>query len=203
MRTAGGVVGSITYILGDNPPVSLTNVQSFTYNGEAGGDSLTVLYANGDPLIPGSVSFNGTGVGNTLNIDAAGLPIRTVEGAATTGDPQTVFYTNVQTTNLDNAVAVGAAAGPDTADRAVLDGLSANARFVEALYLDELGRVGDTTNALDAGGWVDARSTAAYSRRPPSPPASSIAWRRRTTWSEVGTSRSSAGKRRAARNRAG
>ena len=150
------MVGSITYILGDNPPVSLTNVQSFTYNGEAGGDSLTVLYANGDPLIPGSVSFNGTGVGNTLNIDAAGLPIRTVEGAATTGDPQTVFYTNVQTTNLDNAVAVGAAAGPDTADRAVLDGLSANARFVEALYLDELGRVGDTTNALDAGGWVNA-----------------------------------------------
>ena len=90
--------------------------------------------------------------------------MRTVPGAVTAGDPQTVTYTNVTTTNIDNAASVDAIAGPDTADRAALDGLSANARFVEALYLDELGRVGDTTNALDAGNWVNALNSGALTQ---------------------------------------
>ena len=195
------MVGSITYILGYNPPVSLRTSSSFTYNGEAGGDSLTVLYANGDPLIRGSIVFNGGTGSNTLNIDAAGLPMRTVTGRRTAGDPQTVLTATSRRRTLTTPPR-GRRRRPRHGRSRALAGLSANARFVEALYLDELGRVGDTTNALDAGAG-STRSTAAPSRRPPSPPASSRAWRRRTTWSEVGTSRSSAGKRRAARNRAG
>ena len=163
-RTAGGAVGSITYILGSNPPVSETNQPSFTYNGQAGGDSMTVLFANGEPLVSGDIVFNGGTGPNTLTIDAAGLPVRTVPGAVTAGDPQTVTYSNVTTTNIDNAASVDAIAGPDTADRGALAGLSANARFVEALYLDELGRVGDTTNALDAGSWVNALNSGALTQ---------------------------------------
>ena len=151
-RTAGGAVGSITYILGSNPPVSQTNAPSFTYNGQPGGDSMTVLFANGEPLTHGGVFFNGGTGTNTLTIDAAGLPVRTVPGAVTAGDPQTVAYANVTTTNIDNAASVDAIAGPDTADRAAaFTGLTAQERFVQALYLDELGRAG-STEELD--GWV-------------------------------------------------
>ena len=52
----------------------------------------------------------------------------------------TISYANVSTINLDNAGAVNAIAGPDTADRATaFVGLTAQERYVQALYLDELG----------------------------------------------------------------
>jgi uncharacterized membrane protein len=153
MRTAGLGVGSVTYILGANPPVPLTNVTSFTYDGQGAGDFMTVLFANGEPLVSGGgVFFNAGSGAETLTIDAAGLALRTVRGSIAAGDPQTVNYTNVQTTNLDNAVAVGAIAGPDTADRAAaFSGLTAQERFVQTLYLVELGRAGSISE-LD--GWA-------------------------------------------------
>src|SRR5262249_49366737 len=56
------------------------------------------------------------------------------------------------------------AEGRNRADRAARAGLAGNARFVEALYLDELGRAGDTTNIRDAGYWVAALDSGALSR---------------------------------------
>ncbi|MFL5341170.1 MAG: DUF4214 domain-containing protein [Gemmataceae bacterium] len=158
LRTAAGGVGSITYILNGGAPVSLTNVRSFTFNGLAGSDTMVVDFSNGEPLVPAGVSFDG-GVGaNTLTIDAAGLPVRTLPGGMTVGDPQTVSYANLQTTNVNNAATVNAIAGPDTADRGTaLPGLTPNERFVQVLYLDALGRAG-ATSELD--GWATLFGTA-------------------------------------------
>jgi hypothetical protein len=121
----------------------LSNAHSFTFNGTGGNDTMIVSLANGQPLVPGSVSFNGGPGSNILTLDAHGNPVRTVQGALTGGDPQTVGYSNVQTTNVNNAAAANAFGGPDTADRgAAFTGLSPTERFVQAVYLDELGRVG-------------------------------------------------------------
>src|SRR5207237_4258615 len=89
---------------------------------------------------------------NTLTVNAAGLVMRAVPGALTIADPVTVQYTNTQTTNVNAAAAVNAIAGPDTADRATaFAGLSADERFVQALYLDELGRAG---GKAELDGWA-------------------------------------------------
>jgi hypothetical protein len=140
---SSGGPGKVTYVLNNNPPVTLTGVTSFTFDGLGGNDSMTVTFAAGEPAIPGGVVFDGGPGVNTLTLDAAGRPVRTVPGALTAGDPLTVNYANVQTINVNNAAAVNAAAGPDTADRATaFVGLTAQERFVQALYLDELGRAG-------------------------------------------------------------
>src|SRR5262249_37718585 len=72
----------------------------------------------------------------------AGLPVRLMPGRLSAGG-QAVSFRNTAATHVNNAAAVNAFAGPDTADRATaLAGLSAPERFVQALYLDELGRAG-------------------------------------------------------------
>jgi hypothetical protein len=63
-----------------------------------------------------------------------------------------VLYTNITNLNLNNAAGVESITGPDTADRpTAFAGLSAQERFVQAIYLDELGRAGAKAE-LD--GWV-------------------------------------------------
>jgi hypothetical protein len=149
--TPGGPVGNVTYVLGNTPPVVLTHVHSFTYNGQGAGDSMTVKYANGEPLVTAGLFFNGGAAPDTLNIVAAGLPLRTVPGLITAGDvaPETTRYTGPQAIFL-NAAAVDAFAGPDIADRdAAFASLNPQERFVQALYLDELGRAGSKAE-LDA-----------------------------------------------------
>jgi hypothetical protein len=152
--TSGGPVGNVTYILGNNPPVTLMNVHSFTYNGQGAGDTMTVKYANGEPLVAAGLAFNGVGQQNTLTIDAAGGVLRTIPGLITAGDvsPETTTYTGTMTIFLNDAVAVDAFAGPDTADRdAAFNGLNDQEHFVQAVYLAELGRAG-TVAELD--GWA-------------------------------------------------
>jgi len=74
------------------------------------------------------------------------------------GDPLTISYTNVASIQLDNAGAVNASAGPDTADRATaFIGLTTQERFVQALYLDELGRAGAQ---LELDGWLPLLNSA-------------------------------------------
>jgi hypothetical protein len=159
-----GATGSITYILNGGPPVTLTNANSFTFVGGAGATTMTVSFANGEPLVPGAIRFDGGAGSNTLVVDAAGHAARTVPGEITVlGAPeQDIRYVNVQATQLANLAAVNASSGPNTADRdAVLAGLTDNARFVQALYLDELGRAGDLSNPNDAGYWVNLLTSGA------------------------------------------
>jgi hypothetical protein len=107
---------------------------------------MTVSLGNGRPLVPGPVRFDGgTGI-NALFVDAASTGL---DGALVThpgevsADGQAVSYVSVDTLGLNNALAVNSVSGPDTADRAAaFAGLSAQERFVQALYLDALGRAG-------------------------------------------------------------
>jgi hypothetical protein len=155
MRTPGGQPGDITYTLNGAAPVSLRGVTSFTFNGGAGNDTMTVSLANGGPIVSnGPVAFDGgTGV-NTLNLDAATLPVRIVPGSFNAAG-QAVNFSNTAVTHVNNAAAVDAFAGPDTADRTTaFAGLNAQERFVQALYLDDLGRAGTRTEVDD---WLNGQ----------------------------------------------
>jgi hypothetical protein len=151
MRTPSGPPGSITYVLNGAGPVVLNNINSFEFLGVGGNDSVTVSFANGAPLMTGSVLIDGgTGV-STLTIDAANLPVQTRPGNVLVGG-QTVGYTAVEHLFINNAIAVNASVGLDTQDRATaFAGLSPAERAVQALYLDALGRPGSKAE-LDV--WV-------------------------------------------------
>jgi hypothetical protein len=134
--------------------VNLTNATSFTFAGLGGNDTMSVSFANGVPLVPGLIFFDGGSGSNTLTIDAAGLSVKAVPGGFTVGDPQTVSYTNAQSTQVNNAAAFNTVPAPNTADRATaFTGLTANERFVQALYLDSLGRAG---SKAELDGWAAA-----------------------------------------------
>jgi hypothetical protein len=166
-QTSGGGIGSITYVLNGGPAVTLTNANSFTFVGGSGPTTMTVSFANGEPLVPGAIHFDGGAGSNTLVVDAAGRAARTVPGEITVlGSPQQdISYINVHATQLANMAAVNASYGPNSADRdAALAGLTGNARFVQALYLADLGRAGDTTDSHDAAYWVAALNSGALSR---------------------------------------
>ena len=133
-----------TYSLDNGIPVAFSGATSFTFNGVSGSSStLTIHNDSGGVLdLPGGFLYNGaSGGADVFNVDAGGSIVRTAPGAAVLGaDPLTISYANVSTINLDNAGAVNAIAGPDTADRATaFVGLTAQERYVQALYLDELG----------------------------------------------------------------
>jgi probable HAF family extracellular repeat protein len=160
-RTPGGGIGSITYILDGGAPVTLTNATSFTFDAGSGSATMTVSFANGDALVPGAIRFNGGAGSNALVVDAAGRAARTVPGDITVfgSGEQDISYVNVQATQLSNMMGVDESSGPDTLDRAAaLAGLTGNERFVEALYLADLGRTGDVHNTSDAGYWVNLLS---------------------------------------------
>jgi hypothetical protein len=73
-----------------------------------------------------------------------------------------VAYTNVNTININSAVSVNTIYGPDTVDRATaFNGLTAKERFVQALYLDELGRAGAVVELDSWVGVLNANSAAA------------------------------------------
>jgi hypothetical protein len=98
-----------------------------------------------------SITFNGNGGTDTLTVDAGGRAIRSVPGRLTIAGQPPLTYANVQIINLNNTPAINSLAGPDTIDRGVLSGLTGNARYVELLYIDVLGRV--PSNA-EVGQWV-------------------------------------------------
>jgi CSLREA domain-containing protein len=155
MPTARGKPGDITYVFNGAAPVALHGVTSFTIHGGPGNDTVTVSLANGGPLVKdGAVRFDGGSGMNTLNLDAAGLPVRITPGSFNAGG-QVVSFNNISATHVNNAAVVNAFAGPDTADRATaLGGLDAQERFVQALYLDDLGRAGTKTEVDD---WVNGQ----------------------------------------------
>jgi predicted outer membrane repeat protein len=155
MRATAGPVGSVSYILNNNSPVTLRDIASFTFDGNDGNDTMTVSLGNGRPLLPGFVHFDGGTGSNTLTLDAASTALDGVlltQPGRILADGQAISYASVGTTNLDNSVAVNVTPGPDTVDRdTALASLSSSERFVQALYLDVLGRAGAKAE-LD--GWL-------------------------------------------------
>jgi hypothetical protein len=169
--TQGGSVGTLTYTLNGGTPVTLTNLTSFTFQGLGGNDTLTVNLANGSPLVNGPVEFDGGTGSNTLVVDTSipgGAVVRTQPssaspfglgtitvapvGANQLSAPQPLTYTNVQTTTINNTLAVNAEAGPNTAARGTaFTGLNAQERAVQALYLAALGRAG---SQAELDGWA-------------------------------------------------
>jgi hypothetical protein len=137
----GAGAGTVTYTLNGGTAVTQTGVTSFTYNGQ-GSDAVAVSLADG-PIAPGVVVVNGV-PGDSLTVDAAGAAVVTTHGGLVAGQ-QTIAYSNVSTLNLNNAGTVGALPAPDTADRATaLAGLTSNERYIQTLYLADLGRAGST-----------------------------------------------------------
>jgi hypothetical protein len=65
---------------------------------------------------------------------------------------QPVTFSNFETFQFNNASAVGSFPAPDTSDRGALTGLDAQHRFVQVLYLDDLGRPG---SASELQMWVN------------------------------------------------
>jgi hypothetical protein len=136
-RTPGGAPGDVTYTRDGRTPVALHGVTSLTFNG-TGSDTLTVSLANGGPLVSGAVTANG----GTLSLDAAGLPVQITPGRFSAAG-LSLLFSNVAATLVSNAAAGNTFPGPDTADRATaFAGLTPEERFVQALYLDDLGRPG-------------------------------------------------------------
>jgi hypothetical protein len=132
--------------------VTLTGAQRFTASLRNG--TLIVDCVNGAPQLSGGVFYFGQPGTNTLTVAANGLTVQAVPNALTIGGSLKVDYSNANatTTNVNGAAAVNAMAGPDTADRATaFGGLTANERFVQALYLDELGRAG---SKAELDGWA-------------------------------------------------
>jgi len=116
--------GTGTYSLNNGPSVPFANVSDFTFSGGGGVD--------------------------TLILDSGRRTLGVVPRALITAGPLTIRYPGVEALFLDNAAAINAIAGPDTADRAIaFAGLTAQERFVQAVYLAELGRAGSKAE-LDA-----------------------------------------------------
>ena len=134
--------------------------------GNGAGDVFTISPAGSSPLV--LVGLGGGHVqravagddpdqhiqrrGGRLNYEASGAPlgVATDRVSANVSDPTT--YSGVQTLYFNDAAAVAEGPGPDTADRdTAFAGLTAQEHFVQALYLDDLGRAGSKAE-LDA--WV-------------------------------------------------
>ena len=140
-QTPGRGAGFATFSFDGGVPVAKRGVTSVTFLGGAGRDSLTVDAGNSYALsAPGSIAVDSGVVANDL----------------TTPDLK-VAYSGVAATAINRAATVGTTAGPDTDLRdAAFAGLYNSQRFVQALYLDDLGRVG-TTQELNA--WASQSTT--------------------------------------------
>jgi|GEM_PF-3499000 len=117
----------------------LTGANTFQSNGK--NDTFVV---NAGPSI-GYTALNLAGGAGTSSLiyNANGGSVATLPGSLAFGGAVILTYSNIEAINLNNTAAVNAQAGPDTADRATaFAGLSAQERFVQALYLDILGRAG-------------------------------------------------------------
>jgi hypothetical protein len=150
-RTTGGMLGSVSYVLNGGAAVALTGVTSFTFQGGDGNDTMTVTVPSGEALVSGNVSFDGGNETDTLVVDGQNQAVQLSPGRVLIAS-QPILYTNVETTNLNNTTAVNALPGPNTANRGALTGLTANERYVQVLFLDNLGRLA-TSDELNT--WVN------------------------------------------------
>jgi hypothetical protein len=154
-----GAAGAHTYAISGSgvardggPLIALTSVQSVLVTGGNGNDVFNVT-----PSATTTFTLNGGAngaAGDQLNYLAQNLPVRVVPGKFTANFLADVIFVNFAKLNLDNAAGVNAIAGPDTADRSTaFTGLTADETFIQALYLDDLGRAGSKAE-LDS--WLPA-----------------------------------------------
>jgi hypothetical protein len=149
---------------------TLTHLTSFTFNSNGGEDVMRVHLDPGMPPLPGLIRFNvSPGARSGIAIDCSGsggVP----DGAVVTrpgeaiSSGQVVLYPNCPFIELDRVTAVNAAVVPDTADRWAFNlgppdhhgyptRVPPAQRFVQALYLDALGRPG---TLAELASWVAA-----------------------------------------------
>jgi hypothetical protein len=142
-RTAGAV------------QINYTHVASLVVFGGYGGNIFNVTPSAGTSMrINGGSNAGHPPVvlpGDLFNFNATNLPVVTPYPAFTASGMAPVEHFNTTTLNI-SASAVNTFSSPDVVDRGTaFAGLTAQERFVQALYLDVLGRVG-TKAELD--GWV-------------------------------------------------
>jgi len=136
--------GSVTR---NGQTITTSSVTQVSIVGSTKNDTFTVLGSVGMPAI----GINGGGGVDTLNYSQA-APIGTVPGMLAPYANRLLTYTAVAVINLQNTTGVNAMYGPNTAARATaFNGLTATPRFVQALYLDALGRAASTSELLN---WV-------------------------------------------------
>jgi len=115
-------------------------------------DQFTVTAA----VVP-SVNVQGGSAINVLNYNSQSAPMGSFPGGLTVSSSRQLTYSKIATINLTNPVTVNADQGIDTSDRSTaFAGLTANERFVQALYLDILDRVG---SKAELDGWAATFST--------------------------------------------
>jgi hypothetical protein len=150
----GQVKGATVTIQGspgnDTFTINTTGSSPLAVNGAAGADTFNITPSTTTPItLDGGPPA--TAPGDVLNFDASGLGVRIVPNVFTASGRQSVHFSNIEGTHVNNAAAINSFYGPDTADRGALAGLTAQERFVEVLYLNALGRVGQRSE-LDV--WV-------------------------------------------------
>jgi len=155
-QTSAGGLSSITYVLNGGAPVNLVGVASFTFNGLAGNDRMTVIVPQGVALVPGNISFNGGLHRNTLVVNAGNKQVRIVGATITAGVggalAQSIVFSDAHTVTVDNALAINTFTGTKSiASSQVVRELMADQKFVESLYLDSFGRSG---SLAELDGWV-------------------------------------------------
>jgi hypothetical protein len=158
-------VGSVSYTLNGGPRVLLRNVNTFTFNGGRGRDTMTVNLGPSNPLLPSFIKFNGGRGSNTLVVNGSraantlfitqpaslsGYRLNEITAAPSGANQivgrQVVTYTSVHTLKINNAAAINGEAGPRTGPRStVFRDLNPQERAVQAVYLADLGRAGSKT----------------------------------------------------------
>lgn len=123
-----------------NIPVTFSNMNRVTVTGGGLKDTFNVSTA-GATSGPMFAIAGGPGT-NVLNLDQP-APVGTFPGGIALGGTRVLAYNGISTTNFLNPAGVNAMYGPNFANRSTaFAGLTANQRFVQAIYLDALGRAG-------------------------------------------------------------
>ena len=134
---------AVIYSVDGGVPIARTGVEAFSFNGGDGNDRFLVLAPAVAGPFPGAIFFNGSAGTNSLVVDAANSELLSPPGQILSQQGLQIGYSSTQSIDIRNAAVIGTTAGPANQIRTVAEtGLTANQRFVQALYLDLLGRAG-------------------------------------------------------------
>lgn len=166
-------IDALRVIHNNEQPIAYSHVSAVTVFGGNLSNTFTVTpevsLVTGKPTVTFFIEGGASGgaqvppvsATNTLIYNAVGAPVGTFGGSFNGGvselGSRLVIFEFISVIHLDNTAAVNAQTGPDSADRGTaFNGLNANERFVQALYLDALRRAGSKAE-LDS--WAALFST--------------------------------------------